>query len=258
MTGKIRKFGKYLQNRLTKIFLYAIVEQFFLNFRSNFMRNFYIVILAFLLFSCVDVEKKYADYKINNEVQHFGAKRVELKKGVYVYQYDGTDDYSDFGLKGQYENEEEMTFMAWVCPAEYQMAPIICNFSMSMYIYESSRIGFEYKYRNEGEGKTLSEFVSSQAKYEKNKWILLTGVYKRGKYLKIYVNGKNDGIKTNIKNYYGFNYSFSNFLISRSGHHNGKHFFYGLIDSERVLIYNKELSEKDIYSYYKSTMNRYK
>jgi len=253
MTGKIRKFGKYLQNRLTKIFLYAIVEQFFLNFRSNFMRNFYIVILAFLLFSCVDVEKKYVDYKINNEVQHFGAKRVELKKGVYVYQYDGTDNYSDFGLKGQYENEEEMTFMAWVCPDKLQDGPIIDNYSNLVWIQKDGSIKYHFKYKKTIDSKSEYHEAKSKSKYNLDEWIFITATYKQKQYVKIYVNGilENTTIHSNM---YGINYIFTNYFIGKSEHGGrGKYFYMGQIDTDKINIYNKALSDGDIKSFYNKT-----
>jgi len=213
------------------------------------------------MFSCIDVEKKYDEFKINSDVQHYGAKRVEIKEDIYVYQYDGIKSYSDFGMKDQYQNEEELTFMVWINPNKFQSSPIIDNYSLLLWIGEPRKqVRFEYQYGEfDNNNKKIKKnfLVDSKTQYELDKWLHITAVYKRGAYLKIYLNGKLDTQIDNIKNEYGDNWLFSDFFVGKSKQANGKRFFSGMIDVEKIGIYNKEISQDDIKSYYNSTKKRY-
>jgi len=210
----------------------------------------------FLLTSCVDVEKKYADYKINNEVQHFGAKRVELKEDVYVYEYDGVKSYSDFGLKGQYENEEELTFLAWVCPYSMQYTSLIDNYSISIWLKNRGIVTCNIKYKLDEKSKLELNAVNSKTKYEINEWLFITMIYKKNTYLKLFINGTLENIIEPI-NSYGLNYTFSNYYVGKSNYSVGNTLFKGKIDTDEIKIYNTELSDNDLKNYYSQTKKRY-
>ena len=144
------------------------------------MRCFYVFFAFILLSSCVDVETKYAEYKVNKEVKHFGTKEVRLlNSGIIVQEYDGVKSYSDFGLKGQYENEEELTFMVWISPSGKQTNPIIDNSTLLLWITEKENILFSYKYKKDKSSKIDTVMLTSSSKYKKNEWQLITVTYKK-------------------------------------------------------------------------------
>lgn len=223
------------------------------------MRNFIfcLIFVLFLLTSCVDVEKKYADYKINNEVQHFGAKRVELKEGVYIYEYDGKASYSDFGLKGQYENEEELTFVVWIKPTEFRDAPVIDNGSNLVWLRNDGRFQYEFKYKKMKDAITESLKVVTNSKVILNEWNFITAVYKKSNYIKIYLNGKLESIIDGIEYSYGENYGFTSYFVSKTAHFNQLPKYKGFIDTDNIYIYNKSLSDRDIKSFYNKTKDKY-
>lgn len=223
------------------------------------MRNFIfcLIFVLFLLTSCVDVEKKYADYKINNEAQHYGAKRFELKKDVFVYSYDGVKEYSDFGLKGQYENEEELTFMVWISPSGKQTNPIIDNSTLLLWITEKENILFSYKYKKDKSSKIDTVMLTSSSKYKKNEWQLITVTYKKNQFMNIYINDKLDSSREHT-NGYGQYFLSDSYKIAIKKNHADKNWFYkGLISTDEIKIYNKALKLSDIRNYYKKNKDKY-
>lgn len=221
------------------------------------MRYFVIFAAAVLIFSCGDVEKKYEKYKINREVKHFDTKEVKLKSGITVHEYDGVKSYSDFGLKDLYQNEEELTFMVWFNPSVVDTMPIIDNYANSLWLKKDGFITYNFHHKKELNSNLIQEFAKSSSKYAPNKWFLLVAVYKKDQYSKIYINGKIENTNNNINGKYGENFKFTDIYVGKSDL-DKKRFFNGKIDTENINIYNKELSEKDIKSYYNKMKVIYK
>lgn len=212
--------------------------------------------MAFL-FSCVDVEKKYEDYRINMETKHLGKVEYKtLSNGNYVQRYSSVKGYSDLGLSGLYENESEMTYCVWICPEELKNAPIIDNFSNVLWLKKDGTVRFTYAYRLDKGGKLNSYTVTTTSKCEINNWSFISVVYKKNNYLKIYFNGKLEN-QVEVKFPYGQYNTFSSYYVSKTDH-DKKNFFMGMIDTEKIKIYNKEMLSGDVKGYYNQTKKGYK
>jgi len=100
--------------------------------------------------------------------------------------------------------------------------------------------------------------VSSQEEIADNTWYNVTVVYKESKYIKLYVNGVISGYLDIKEVAGGVGVKKTNYFLARHLGTDSNPFFNGLIDAEAVRIYNRELSSKEIASWYNATKNKFK
>ena len=100
--------------------------------------------------------------------------------------------------------------------------------------------------------------VTSQEEIADNTWYNVTAVYNESKYIKLYVNGVISGYLDIKEVAGGVGVKKTNYFLARHIGTDSNPTFSGLIDAEAVRIYNRELSSKEIASWYNATKNKFK
>jgi len=171
-------------------------------------------------------------------------------------QFDGVDDYVDFGTDSSLSMTRAITMETWVFPTiNVTFRPRIIRFGVSESNNQGSHLAF-----GGGTGNDSFEFYvgnGSVRKYARslqtlNSWSHIIGTFD-GNNVKLYVNGVNTdsdsfGYQTNIS------YNNSNHYVGIYSNTGTKSPFNGTIDEVR--IYNRALSEEEINASYNAGVYR--
>jgi len=152
-------------------------------------------------------------------------------------------------------SDGEMTLMAWVKVLSYPdstlqgRVPIVAKgdrwqWEYALYVYEDHSVGFSmWNPNGQGYGEPRGGSIPL------NEWHHLTGVVKKGEYVKIYMDGQLVAQDTTLVGYTA-NRS-SPLYFARRGR--GNHYFNGFIDE--VKLYGKAMSQEQIQEIYQNELS---
>ncbi len=162
-------------------------------------------------------------------------------------EFDGVDDYIDFGSNVNLNTANAVTIAAWIKlsgPAEDQKIisnqdNIVGGYKFGVY---SNKIEFEI--RDSGNTANINRYVEGGMILQPDVWYHVMGIYSQGNYIRTYVNGNLDRELSTV----GVLAPTSGTIkIGREPFLNA-YFFKGLIDE--LSIYNYALSDADIAAVY--------
>lgn len=171
--------------------------------------------------------------------------------------FDGVDDYVDCGNPPSLQITTSFSVEAWFNPKVWNdginasAKPIVNKFFFNSgdmqgwYLGRSGTavdgIAFKIYY---GDGSSDGIFNGGNIELLKGTWINVTGVYKSGEYIKLYINGKLESIDNTVKG--SFINAITTLKIGRRSDY--VKYFYGYIGEVR--IYNRALTDDEVkYNY---------
>lgn len=180
----------------------------------------------------------------NDEIgHHHGTMKGEIDCNVAgrfggACLFDGDDDFIEVPYSEEFCIEDGFTYSAWIWPET-----VLGDDKMIL--------GFHLPYLSiGGEGNLVMSldpmgdqyWVYGESVLERENWYHVVATYDSEGYMKVYVDGEEDGVEEVFKDVTGCD---SNLNI---GQNNGIHFYEGLIDE--VMIFNRALSDEEIMALY--------
>ncbi|MDT0677832.1 LamG-like jellyroll fold domain-containing protein [Autumnicola musiva] len=168
---------------------------------------------------------------------------VELPQACSKLDFDGEDDYVDFGNSNNF-GESAFTLEAWIKPSSLKSTRTI----ISKRDPENQSIGYDLILKNGSPSFSVgNKSAVSSFRLSTNRWFHIAGVYTPGSEIKLYVDGVL--IKTNTNGIPSETGNITKpFLIGASpasGNIPGtKDYFHGWI--EEVRVWNKDISEDQV------------
>lgn len=190
----------------------------------------------------------------NNGMINGDAKWVKDKFG-FALQFNGTDNYVDFGNDSSLDIEDAITFEAWfkvndtskIRPIAFRLAGH--SLYPRLFVQADKKLHWQYKL------DTITKSVLSPAIIETNKWYYVVGVIDSGKGGKLYLNGKLIGSNPDVGS---IDKGTSNRLIGVDTNLKeslGAGNFDGIIDEAK--IYNRALDAAEIKEKYEKSAGFY-